>query len=248
MWATFPQLPGGRRPCVGGYDKKRRFCLGSKRTKRRIAGFLWAWVFCRIAGQRRDLPAGDQRDTPKRQAADITSLSFPPHRGPNSKKRDESAGQDRCLYGRQGPAWSCCTADPSRLGRVGQRGGDEFDFMYRIVCSLHFASAVATSHGPCHAHKIMCIFSHCHNIQAPCSMYSSSRYSQASAQDLHELSTDCRFWCIHKHEGKILIYTFSSALNLHKSRRKPPSCLYAVKKFSQYIPIILMKKKQCEVL
>ena len=39
------------------------------------------------------------------------------------QKAGRNAGQDCCPHGRQAPRGAVRTADPSRLGRVGQRGG-----------------------------------------------------------------------------------------------------------------------------
>ncbi len=59
---------------------------------------------------------------PKRQAADIHQFIISPIEA-HSKKPDEARDKIVALMGDLAPRGAVRTADPSRLGRVGQRGG-----------------------------------------------------------------------------------------------------------------------------
>ena len=75
----------------------------------------------RMSKKCRGLPAGDQ-GTPQAAGRRYSPIYHFSHRGPQ-QKAGRNAGQDCCPHGRQAPRGAVRTADPSRLGRVGQRGG-----------------------------------------------------------------------------------------------------------------------------
>lgn len=119
MWATFPQLPEALRLIrAWGFTYKSVAFVWLKKNKRRIAGFM-GWASGR--GQMPRSACWRPRDTPSGRPPIFTSLSFLPSRP--TAKAGRNAGQDRCPHGRQAPCGAVRTADPSRLGRVGQRGG-----------------------------------------------------------------------------------------------------------------------------
>ncbi len=95
-----PRSHSSRRPCGssvrGASPIKASLLSGSKRTKRRIAGFM-GWASGR--GQMPRSACWRPRDTPSGRPPTSTSLSFP-HRGPQ-QKAGRNAGQDCCPHGRQ---------------------------------------------------------------------------------------------------------------------------------------------------
>ena len=106
-----PRSRSSQRPCGssvrGALPIKASLLSGSKRTKRRIAGFM-GWASGR--GPTPRSACWQPRDTQSGRPPIFTSLSFRPSRP--TAKAGRNAGQDRCPSWATGPAWSCCTADP----------------------------------------------------------------------------------------------------------------------------------------
>ena len=116
MWATFPQLPEALRLIrAWGFTYKASLLSGSKRTKRRIAGFMAGLL---DAGQRRGLPAGDQ-GTPQAAGRRYSPIYHFSHRGPQ-QKAGRGPRQNHFPDGRSAPRGALCQADPARLGCMGE--------------------------------------------------------------------------------------------------------------------------------
>ena len=115
MWATFPS---SRRLCGlsvrGASPINPLRSSGSKRTKRRIAGFM-GWASGR--GQMPRSACWRPRDTPSGRPPIFTSLSFLPSR-PTAKSRTKRGTRSFPSWA-TGPAWSCSHGRPLPAGTYG---------------------------------------------------------------------------------------------------------------------------------
>ena len=119
MWATFPQLPEALRLIrAWGFTYKSVAFVWLKKNKKADSWFYGLGFWTR-ANAEVCLLATKTPQAAGRRHSPVYHFS---HRGPQ-QKAGRNAGQDRCPHGRQAPRGAVRTADPSRLGRVGQRGG-----------------------------------------------------------------------------------------------------------------------------
>lgn len=119
MWATFPQLPEALRLIrAWGFTYKSVAFVWLKKNKKADSWFYGLGFWTRANAEVCLLAT---KGHPKRQAADIHQFIILPLRP--TAKAGRNAGQDCCPHGRQAPRGAVRTADSSRLGRVGQRGG-----------------------------------------------------------------------------------------------------------------------------
>ena len=119
LWATFPQLPEALRLIrAWGFTYKSVAFVWLKKNKKADSWFYGLGFWTR-ANAEVCLLATKTPQAAGRRHSPVYHFS---HRGPQ-QKAGRNSGHDCCPHGRQAPRGAVRTADPSRLGRVGQRGG-----------------------------------------------------------------------------------------------------------------------------